>query len=72
MRVEGREFCNILDDDLDDVVRQVLRMTPAVGLRMVQGSLRQQGFGGSKNARSPLITEGRSCNSNIEKCTENN
>lgn len=44
MGVEGREFSNVPDNVLDDVVRQVLEVTPAAGLRMVQGSLRQHGW----------------------------
>jgi hypothetical protein len=42
MRVEGREFSDISDIQLDNVVREVLQSTPSAGLRLVQGSLRQQ------------------------------
>lgn len=44
MQVQGRVFSAMTDVELDNVVRQVLEVTPASGLRMVQGSLRQQGF----------------------------
>ena len=44
MRVVGREFSNISDTELDNVVRQVREVTPSAGFRMVQGSLRQRGL----------------------------
>ena len=44
MRVTGREFSNISDTELDNIVRQVQEVTPSAGLRMVQGSLRQRGL----------------------------
>ncbi|CAB4029591.1 PREDICTED: uncharacterized protein LOC107351207 isoform X2 [Paramuricea clavata] len=42
MRVKGREFSDISDIQLHNVVREVLQSTPSAGLRLVQGSLRQQ------------------------------
>ena len=39
MRVEGREFSDISDIQLDNVVREVLQSTPSAGLRLVQGPL---------------------------------
>ena len=42
MSVEGREFSDISDIQLDNVVREVLQSTPSAGLRLVQGSLRQK------------------------------
>ena len=44
MPVEGREFSQLTDGQLDNVVRQALQNTPSAGLRLVQGSLRQQGL----------------------------
>lgn len=44
MPVEGREFSQLTDTQLDDLIRKVLQVTPAVGLRMVQGYLRQRGL----------------------------
>ena len=44
MRVTGREFSNVSDTELDNIVRQVREVTPSAGLRMVQGSLRQRGL----------------------------
>ena len=44
MPVEGREFSQLTDTQLDDLIRQVLQVTPASGLRMVQGYLRQGGL----------------------------
>ncbi|XP_044167224.1 uncharacterized protein LOC122951270 isoform X2 [Acropora millepora] len=44
MPVEGREFSQLSDTELDDLIRQVLQVTPAAGLRMVQGYLRQRGL----------------------------
>ena len=44
MRVEGREFSAISDIELDAFIRNILIVTPAAGLRMVQGSLRQHGY----------------------------
>ena len=44
MPVEGREFSELTDTQLDDFVRQALQVTPAAGLRMVQGYLRQRGL----------------------------
>ena len=44
MPVEGREFSQLSDTQLDDLIRQVLQVTPAAGLRMVQGYLRQRGL----------------------------
>ena len=44
MRVVGREFSNISDTEIDNLVRQVQEVTPSAGLRMVQGSLRQRGL----------------------------
>ena len=44
MQVEGRVYSNISDDELDAIVRSILLLTPAAGLRMVQGALIQQGY----------------------------
>ena len=44
MPVEGREFSELTDTQLDDLTRQALQVTPASGLRMVQGYLRQRGL----------------------------
>ena len=44
MRMEGREFSVISNVQLDDFVANILRQTPAVGLRMIMGSLRQHGL----------------------------
>ena len=44
MPVEGREFSTIADTQLDELVARILRDTPAVGLRMIMGSLRQRGL----------------------------
>ena len=44
MRVVGREFSNISDTEIDNLVRQVQEVTPSAGLRMVQGSLRERGL----------------------------
>ena len=43
MSVEGREFSNMSDYQLDEFVGRILQATPAVGLRMVMGSLRHHG-----------------------------
>jgi hypothetical protein len=42
IRVEGRVFSDISDIQHDNVVQEVLQSTPSAGLRLVQGSLRQQ------------------------------
>ena len=42
--VEGRQFSELTDTELDDLTRQALQVTPAAGLRMVQGYLRQRGL----------------------------
>lgn len=44
MRVEGREFSDVTDDQLDTIIRDVLEITPSAGLRLVQGSLIQRGI----------------------------
>ena len=44
MLVEGRQFSELTDTQLDDLIRQALQVTPAAGLRMVQGYLRQRGL----------------------------
>ena len=44
MHVVGREFSNISDTEIDNLVRQVQEVTPSAGLRMVQGSLRERGL----------------------------
>ena len=44
MLVEGRQFSELTDTQLDDLTRQALQVTPAAGLRMVQGYLRQRGL----------------------------
>ena len=44
MLVEGRQFSELTDTELDDLTRQALQITPAAGLRMVQGYLRQRGL----------------------------
>lgn len=46
MRVEERESSplQVLDAELDDIVRNIRAVTPEAGLLMVQGSLRQQGL----------------------------
>ncbi|XP_028413667.1 uncharacterized protein LOC114536523 [Dendronephthya gigantea] len=40
----NRSFSDILDDDLDNIVREVLRITPRIGYRLVQGALRNRGL----------------------------
>ena len=42
MRVERKEFSSLSDSKLDDIIRQILRVTPSAGLRMVQGAVRQR------------------------------
>ena len=42
MRVEGKEFSSLSDSELDDIIRQILSVTPGAGLRMVQGAVRQR------------------------------
>ena len=42
MRVEGKEFSSLSDSELDDIIRQILSVTPGAGLRMVQGTVRQR------------------------------
>ena len=44
MKVEGKEFSNISDDEIDNLVRQVIGVTPSAGLRLVQGAVRQRGL----------------------------
>jgi len=44
MRVEGREYTELTDNQLDNLIRAALQVTPAAGLRMVQGYLRQRGL----------------------------
>ena len=44
MSVEGRQFSVIADEHLDNFVATILRQTPAVGIRMILGSLRQHGI----------------------------
>ena len=39
MPVDGREFTNLTNVQLDRMIREVLGVTPAAGLRLVQGSL---------------------------------
>ena len=43
MSVEGREFSNMSDYQLDEFVGRILQATPAVGLRVIMGSLRHHG-----------------------------
>ena len=43
MRVDGREFTDLTDVQLDRMIREVLGVTPSAGLRLVQGSLRRRG-----------------------------
>ena len=43
MPVEGREFSDISDQQLDDFIARILQATPAVGVRMIMGSLRHHG-----------------------------
>lgn len=42
--MEGREFTQLSDIQLDHYIRQALQVTPAAGLRLVQGYLRQHGL----------------------------
>ena len=44
MPVEGRQFSIITDSQLDQFVARILQDTPAVGLRMIMGSLRHRGL----------------------------
>ena len=44
MPVEGRQFSIITDSQLDEFVARILQDTPAVGLRMIMGSLRHRGL----------------------------
>lgn len=44
MHVEGREYSELTDGQLDNIVGEVLRSSPLAGLRLVQGSLSQQGL----------------------------
>ena len=44
MRVEGKEFSSLRDSKLDDIIQQILSVTPGAGLRMVQGAVRQRGL----------------------------
>ena len=44
MQVEGRQYSELLDDQLDGIVGELLGRTPSAGLRLVQGSLNQQGL----------------------------
>ena len=43
MSVEGREFSNMSDYQLDEFAGRILQATPAVCLRMIMGSLRHHG-----------------------------
>ena len=42
MRFEGEEFSSLSDSELDNIIRQILSVTPGAGLRMVQGAVRQR------------------------------
>ena len=44
MHVEGREYFELTDGQLDNIVGEVLPSSPSAGLRLVQGSLNQQGL----------------------------
>ena len=44
MQVEGRQYSELLHDQLDGIVGKLLGRTPSAGLRLVQGSLNQQGL----------------------------
>ena len=44
MCVEGREFSNLSDHELDNTVRAMFATTPGAGLRMVQGGLQEHGM----------------------------
>ncbi len=43
MRVDGREFTDLTNVQLDGMIREVLGVTPSAGLRLVQGSLHRRG-----------------------------
>ena len=43
MRVDGREFTDLTNVQLDGIIREVLGVTPSAGLRLVQGSLHRRG-----------------------------
>ena len=36
----GEDFSDISNDDLDELVREILEMTPGAGQRLVEGGLR--------------------------------
>jgi hypothetical protein len=44
MRVEGREYSNLSDHDLDNSIRNIVATTPGAGFRLVQGGLRERGI----------------------------
>lgn len=44
MNVEGREFSNLSDHDVDNIVRDIVGTTPGAGLRLVQGGFRERGI----------------------------
>ena len=39
-----QSFSNISDNALDQIVREILHVTPRIGYRLVQGALRQRGL----------------------------
>jgi hypothetical protein len=41
MRVEGREYSNLSDHDLDNSICNIVATTPGAGFRLVQGGLRE-------------------------------
>ena len=44
MTVEGRQFSDLSDTQLDTIVRAIIFMTPNIGYRMLQGALRHRGL----------------------------
>ena len=72
VRVVGREFSNISDTELDNLVHQVREVTPSADLRMVQGSLRQRWVGSSEDSHASIPMQGRSCYNYPEKCNVDN
>ena len=58
MPVEGREFSNIYDQQLDDFIARILQATPAVGVRMIMGSLRHHGYTVYKGIAYYILYEG--------------
>ena len=41
MRVEGREYSNLSDHDLDNSIRNIVATAPGAGFRLVQGGFRE-------------------------------